>query len=102
MSASERCADPPGAIVLYDVAPTGQFSESKGEVRFPEIRAAVLEKVIECVSWATCGSAPNAHTICRYFHFKVKFTNSKVPIPEFPIPPEIALDTMMASNFLAC
>lgn len=51
-------------------------------MRFPEIRAAVLEKVIQ------------------YFHFKLKYTNSKVPIPEFPIPPKIALDVMMAANFL--
>mmetsp|Transcript_20143 Transcript_20143/g.56949 ORF Transcript_20143/g.56949 Transcript_20143/m.56949 type:complete len:103 (+) Transcript_20143:75-383(+) len=63
---------------------SGSFAESKGEVRFPEIRTAVLEKVIQ------------------YFHFKLKYTNSKVPIPEFSIPPELALDIMMASNFLDC
>lgn len=62
----------------------GQFEESKGEIRFPEIRTAVLERVVQ------------------YFHFKIKYTNSKVPIPEFHIPPELALDTMMTANFLDC
>lgn len=47
-----------------------------GEITFPEISGAVLEK---CVS---------------YMHYKTKYTNSRTPIPEFPIPVEIALDVL--------
>merc|ERR1712054_34938 len=60
---------------------TGSFAESKGEIRFPEISTPVLEKVI------------------RYFYYKLKYTNSTVPIPEFNIEPEVALELLMAANF---
>ena len=63
---------------------TGSFAESKGEIRFPEINTAILEKVIQ------------------YFYYKIKYTNSTVPIPEFVIEPEIALELLMAANFLDC
>ena len=59
------------------------FSESNsGEIRFPEISAPILEKV------------------CQYFYFKLKYSNSTQTIPEFEIEPTIALDLLMASNFL--
>ena len=61
---------------------TGQFAESRGEIRFPEISTVILEKVIQ------------------YFYYKVKFTNSTVRIPEFQIEPDIALELLMAANFL--
>lgn len=60
------------------------FAESKGEIEFPEIPSLILEKVIQ------------------YLHYKVKYANSRVPIPEFPIAPEIALELLMASNYLDC
>merc|ERR1719164_138804 len=63
---------------------SGQFAESRGEIRFPEISTDILEKVIQ------------------YFHYKVKYTNSTVRIPEFQIEPEIALELLMAANFLDC
>ena len=53
----------------------GQFVESSGEIKFPDIHTAILEKVIQ------------------YFYYKVRYTNSNVRIPEFPIEPEIALVT---------
>merc|ERR1711934_1351189 len=61
----------------------GMFVESSGEITFPEIPAVVLEKV------------------CQYFHYKLKFTNSTQPqIPEFMIEPEVALELLMAANYL--
>ena len=60
----------------------GQFVESSGEIKFPDIHTAILEKVIQ------------------YFYYKVRYTNSNVRIPEFPIEPEIALELLMAANYL--
>ena len=37
-----------------------------------------------------------------YFLYKVRYTNSSTEIPEFPIAPEIALELLMAANFLDC
>lgn len=34
--------------------------------------------------------------------YKVRYTNSSTEIPEFPIAPEIALELLMAANFLDC
>eukprot|EP00794_Sanderia_malayensis_P004626 gene4626-5233_t len=63
----------------------GQFSENEtNEVRFKEIPSHVLEKV------------------CTYFTYKVRYTNSNTEIPEFPIEPEVALELLMAANFLDC
>jgi len=63
----------------------GTFVEGgKGEASFPEIGGAVLEVVV------------------RYLHYRFKFHNSKVPIPEFHIPPELALEVLMAANYLDC
>lgn len=52
------------------------------QVTFPEINTAILEKV------------------CQYMHYKVRYTNSNVRIPEFQIAPEMALELLMASNYL--
>ncbi|XP_065567062.1 elongin-C-like [Artemia franciscana] len=63
----------------------GQFSENEtNEVNFREIPSHVLQKV------------------CCYFQYKVKYTNSTTEIPEFPIAPEVALELLMAANFLDC
>ena len=63
---------------------SGQFAESSGDIKFPEISGAILEKVIQ------------------YMYYKVKYTKSTVPIPEFPIEPELALELLMAANYLEC
>ena len=55
---------------------------SHGEVRFPSISSTTLEKVIQ------------------YFYYKVKYTNVTTAYPEFPIEPDIALELLMAANFL--
>lgn len=63
----------------------GQFAENEtNEVNFREIPSHVLQKV------------------CQYFAYKVRYTNSSTEIPEFPIAPEIALELLMAANFLDC
>ena len=58
--------------------------ESSGVINFSEIGGAVLEKVIQ------------------YMYYKVKYSKSTVPIPEFQIEPEIALELLMAANYLEC
>lgn len=61
----------------------GTFTEQQlGEINFREISTPILEKVIQ------------------YFYYKLKYTNSTTEIPEFPIEPEIALELLMAANFL--
>lgn len=63
----------------------GQFAENEtNEVNFREIPSHVLQKV------------------CMYFTYKIRYTNSSTEIPEFPIAPEIALELLMAANFLDC
>ena len=63
---------------------SGQFAESRGEIRFPEISSVILEKVI------------------RYMYFKVRYTNSSQRVPNFDIEPEICLELLTAADYLAC
>lgn len=65
-------------------AAAGSFAESSGEIRFPEITTPVLEKVIQ------------------YCYYKRRFENSRVPVPDFAIEPELALELLMAANYLDC
>ncbi|EGF78491.1 hypothetical protein BATDEDRAFT_7508, partial [Batrachochytrium dendrobatidis JAM81] len=61
----------------------GMFTESlQNEIQFRDIKAVILEKV------------------CRYLYYKVRYANSIQEIPEFPIEPELALELLMASDFL--
>jgi len=76
-----KCAASSGTIKAMLA---GQFSESSGEIRFQEISTPILEKVIQ------------------YFYYKLRYSNSQVRIPEFDIDPEIALELLMAANFLDC
>ncbi|KAK9511302.1 hypothetical protein O3M35_005877 [Rhynocoris fuscipes] len=63
----------------------GQFAENEtNEIHFREIPSHVLQKV------------------CMYFTYKVRYTNSSTEIPEFPIAPQVALELLMAANFLDC
>ena len=73
------------SLVVYDSTIT--FSNSlylPSQVQFREIPSHVLCKV------------------CMYFAYKNRYTNSTSEIPEFPIEPEIALELLMAANFLDC
>lgn len=61
----------------------GGFSElESNKIKFPEIRGPILEKV------------------CQYFYYKLRHTNNKDTLPQFPLPPEMALELLMAANFL--
>ncbi|XP_052046472.1 elongin-C-like [Apodemus sylvaticus] len=63
----------------------GQFAENETNmVNFREVPSYVLLKM------------------CKYFTYKVCNTNSSTEILEFPIAPEIALELLMAVNFLDC
>jgi transcription elongation factor B subunit 1 len=62
----------------------GNFRESEGEVSLSGISTAILEKVIQ------------------YFHYKLKFSNSRVPPPDFDIKPEYANELLIAANYLDC
>jgi len=63
----------------------GQFKENEtNEVTFKEIPSHVLQMV------------------CMYFTYKVRYTNSSTEIPDFQIDPKVALELLMAANFLYC
>lgn len=68
----------------------GEFSESStGELRFGDISGHLLERV------------------CAYLCYKAKHerasaSSSAAAIPEFEIKPEIALELLMAANYLDC
>jgi transcription elongation factor B subunit 1 len=63
----------------------GQFTENEeNEIKFREIPSHVL------------------HKVCMYLAYKRRYTDSSTEIPEFPIAPEIALELLMAANFLDC
>merc|ERR1712166_298831 len=63
----------------------GQFSEhDKNEIHFKGIPSHVLAKVVD------------------YFNYKTKYTNSAREIPEFSVEPDMALEILMAANFLDC
>ncbi|ORZ35043.1 BTB/POZ protein [Catenaria anguillulae PL171] len=80
-----RCAMASGTIKAMLSSPA-RFAESHHNViEFKDIKAVVLEKV------------------CQYLHYKVRYTNSSVEIPEFDMgPPEIYLELLMAADFLDC
>ena len=61
----------------------GQFAENETNViHFREIPSNVLQRV------------------CMYITYKARYTNVTDVVPEFPIPPEIAIELLMAANFL--
>merc|ERR1712196_499261 len=64
----ERDAAMVSGPIKHMLSSPGMFVESSGEITFPEINSVVLEKV------------------CKFFHYKLKFTNSSQPqIPDFMI-----------------
>lgn len=63
----------------------GGFREAEeGVIRLPDISSSVLEKLI------------------KYLHYKFENSKSIGPIPEFEIEPEIALELLVAANYLNC
>ncbi|KNC78256.1 hypothetical protein SARC_09303, partial [Sphaeroforma arctica JP610] len=78
---TQVCGDDRGGR-LFVVVPS-QFSENETNlINFREISSHVLEQV------------------CKYFHYKIKYTAATQEIPDFPIEPAAALDLLMAANFL--
>ncbi|ORY88239.1 POZ domain-containing protein [Leucosporidium creatinivorum] len=78
-----------GSVLISDSLTSGMggFAEAqKGIINLEEQRAEVVEKVAE------------------YLMFKERYTNSKDEIPEFKdrVKPEIALELLMASDFMQC
>lgn len=79
-----KCALASGTIKNMLSSP-GQFTESQSnEIHFKDIKGIILEK------------------ICKYLYYKVAYTNVTVDVPEFVIEPELALELLMASDFLDC
>ena len=62
----------------------GDFAESRGRVTFAEISSTIMAKVVD------------------YLKYKHRWNGSQVPIPEFAVEPEIALELLMAAEFLDC
>lgn len=77
----KRCATVSKTIAA---ALSGAFKEAEGEVRLSGISTPILEKVIQ------------------YFHYKLKYSNSRVPPPDFDIKPEYANELLIAANYLDC
>lgn len=60
----------------------GLFTESEeNEIHFRELRGVILEKV------------------CEYLNYKDKYLNA-LDIPEFEVDPELALELLMAADYL--
>ncbi|KAL2913310.1 elongin C [Polyrhizophydium stewartii] len=79
-----KCAMASGTIKNMLSSP-GQFTESlQNEIQFRDIKAVILERV------------------CKYLYYKVRYTNVVQEIPEFVIEPEVALELLMAADFLDC
>ncbi|KAJ3379218.1 hypothetical protein HDU92_006836 [Lobulomyces angularis] len=77
-----KCAMASGTIKNMLSTP-GHFTESsQNEINFRDIKALILEKV------------------CKYLYHKVKYTNTSGEVPDFVIEPEIALELLMAGDFL--
>eukprot|EP01084_Bolivina_argentea_P091208 164204_1 len=62
----------------------GNFTESRGEVTFGDIRAPILEKVIQ------------------YMYYNVKYTSTSSKAPDFPVELDMAIELLKISHFLEC
>ncbi|KAF3908066.1 Elongin-C [Orbilia brochopaga] len=61
---------------------SGYIEAKENRVRFDEMSANILEKV------------------CEYFCYKDKYAGRKGDVPDFVIPPEMALELMTMADFL--
>lgn len=71
-------------LPLPSPPPLDAFKEGKGEIELPEITTPVLERTI------------------AYWMHKVKYHGSKLAIPEFVVPPEMALNILIAADYFEC
>ena len=60
----------------------GNFSESSGEITFPDLQGAVLEKAVQ------------------YMYYKVRWASSSKPPPEFDVETDLLVDLLLAANYL--
>lgn len=75
-----------------------------GDLQVP-LNIMFVRMVFKNLNLAVCIFRCSSHVlqkVCMYFTYKVRYTNSSTEIPEFPIAPEIALELLMAANFLDC
>jgi transcription elongation factor B subunit 1 len=83
----------------------GQFAENEtNEIHFREIPLVPMfgKWLITEYMYYFFFSSHVLQKVCMYFTYKARYTNSSTEIPEFPIPPQIALELLMAANFLDC
>lgn len=89
----------------------GEFKENEtNEVNLRDIQydfvcALDMTAVVTRMLFVIVLFVRSSHTlirVCQYMQYKVRYTNSSTEIPEFKIAPEIALDLLMAANFLDC
>lgn len=74
-----------GQSVTMKAMLEGPFAESQeSKISFPDISTPILEKVVQ------------------YLHYKARYQNSTQRIPDFVIEPELALELLVASNYLDC
>jgi transcription elongation factor B subunit 1 len=79
----------------------GSFQENEtNTIKFQEIPSHVLNKGFFFAVYYFKDF--NLFLVCHYFTYKARYTNSAMEIPEFPIAPEVALELLMAANFLDC
>ncbi|KAI8866684.1 POZ domain-containing protein [Ramicandelaber brevisporus] len=72
-------------LIKRMLASSLQFAESvQNEIVLREIKAVLLEK------------------ICEYLHYKAQYQTLAGSTPEFPLEPEMALELMVASDFMDC
>ena len=81
---SSRCADSTHSLHADLALFCAGHADGSKDIELPEITSAVLEKVIQ------------------YWHYKVKYQGSTKAIPEFHIPPELALNVLIAADYLEC
>ncbi|GAA5917483.1 hypothetical protein JCM8208_004451 [Rhodotorula glutinis] len=75
-----------GSDFLSNTLSADFLESATGVVRLPEMRAEVVEKV------------------CEYLVYKERYKATKGEIPDFKerVKPEIALELLMASDYLEC
>mmetsp|Transcript_6500 Transcript_6500/g.11221 ORF Transcript_6500/g.11221 Transcript_6500/m.11221 type:complete len:127 (+) Transcript_6500:26-406(+) len=64
------------------MTPGNFVDNARGVIELKEISTPILEKV------------------CQYFMYKLKYMHTPYPFPEFKVESDIALELMMAANFL--
>ena len=104
---SRKAAEQSGTI--RSMLSSGKFMESgTGKIVFKEIKGKILEKVNAFANaclpkFGSVKLTLSNHDICiqviQYFYYKTKYAKATTP-PEFEIEPSIALELLIAANYL--